>query len=404
MCSSDLSSGGSSSGGNNNLTFENDPKTTLTIEKYLETETGNQPLKGVTFLVTDSSGAVVGSSNGEYVTDENGRIVISKLEPGVTITAKEIKVPEGVVLDSTPKSIQIKAGEGQTLRFYNKEAGTLVIRKLDKLTGKPLAGVEFELTYAEGGFVDAANGHLSSNGRYTTNDAGEIRISGVTGTIVVKEVKCLPGYTIDPATQTQTVKVNPADTQTLTFYNTPGTTLTIQKLVTGTKDQPLAGVEFLITDSSGAFVGPNNGIYRTDEYDRITLIDLAPGTVITAKETKTVDGFVLDGTPKSIEIKEGEAQMLTFYKSPVGGLELIKVNESNQTQRIPNVTFEIRKMDGGLVDTVTTDSSGRVHVSLDAGDYYALETAAAKGFKVDSTPHYFTIRDNETTTDRKSVV
>ena len=198
-----------------------------------------------------------------------------------------------MVLDSTPKSIEIKAGEGQTLRFINKQAGTLVIKKLDKLTGKPLAGVEFELTYAEGGFVDDANGHLSSNGRYTTNDAGEIRISGIVGTIVVKEVKCLPGYTIDPATQTQTVKVNPADTQTLKFYNVPGTTLTIQKLITGTKDKPLAGVEFLITDSSGAFIGPNNGIYRTDEYGRITLSGLKAGTVITAKETKTADGFVL---------------------------------------------------------------------------------------------------------------
>ena len=250
-------------------------------------------MKGVSFLVTDSSGTVVGPDNSEYTTDENGRIVISKLEPGVTITAKEIKVPEGVVLDSTPKSIEIKAGEGQTLRFINKQAGTLVIKKLDKLTGKPLAGVEFELTYAEGGFVDDANGHLSSNGRYTTNDAGEIRISGIVGTIVVKEVKCLPGYTIDPATQTQTVKVNPADTQTLKFYNVPGTTLTIQKLITGTKDKPLAGVEFLITDSSGAFIGPNNGIYRTDEYGRITLSGLKAGTVITAKETKTADGFVL---------------------------------------------------------------------------------------------------------------
>ena len=47
-------------GGGNDITVENIPKTTLTIEKYLETESGNQPLKGVTFLVTDSSGAVVG--------------------------------------------------------------------------------------------------------------------------------------------------------------------------------------------------------------------------------------------------------------------------------------------------------------------------------------------------------
>ena len=379
-------------------TFYNIPANTLTIEKYLETETGNEPLKGVTFLVTDSSGAFVGNSNGEYTTDENGCVVIPGLTPGITVTAKEIKVPEGVVLDSAPKSILIKEGEAQVLRFTNKMAGTLVIQKLDKLTGKPLAGVEFELTYAEGGFVDNANGHLSSNGRYTTNDAGEIRISGVTGTIVAKEVKCLPGYTIDPATQTQTVKVNPADTQTLKFYNVPGTTLTIQKLVTGTKDQPLAGVEFLITDSSGAYIGPNQGIYRTDKYGRITLSGLKPGTVITAKETKTVDGFVLDGTPKSIEIKEGEAQTLTFYNAPVGGLELIKVSSSDETKRIPGVTFEIRGMDGALIETVITGENGRVHVDLDAGDYYAVELKAAEGFKIDATPHYFTIRDNETTT------
>ena len=37
-------------------------------------------------------------------------------------------------------------------------------------------------------------------------------------------------------------------------------------------------------------------------------------------------------------------------------------------------------------------------MDLDAGDYYAVELKAAEGFKIDATPHYFTIRDNETTT------
>ena len=404
--SNSVSSGGASNGGStgpvdgsgNDLTVENIPKTTLTIEKYLETETGEQPLEGVTFLVTDSSGAVIGPNNGEYISDENGRIVIPNLEPGITITAKEIKVPDGVVLDSTPKSIEIKGGEGgQTLRFVNKPTGYLVIKKLNKLTSEPLAGVEFKLSYASGEFVDDAYGHLSSLGLYKTDLNGEIRVP-VVGTIVVEEVRTLPGFTIDPGTKRQVVTVHLADTQTLTVYNTPGTTLTIQKLVTGTKDKPLAGVEFLITDSSGAYVGPNKDIYKTDEYGRIVLSDLKPGTVITAKETATVDGFVLDGTPKSIEIKEGEAQTLTFYNTPVGGLELIKVSESDKSQRIKGVTFEIREMDGGLVDTITTGDNGRVFLPMDAGDFYAVEIEAAEGFKIDSTPHYFTIQDGKTTT------
>ena len=257
--------------------------------------------------------------------------------------------------------------------------------------------MEFKLSYASGEFVDDAYGHLSSLGLYKTDLNGEIRVP-VVGTIVVEETRTLPGFTIDPGTKRQVVTVNPADTQTLTVYNTPGTTLTIQKLVTGTKDKPLAGVEFLITDSSGAYVGPNKGIYKTDEYGRIVLSDLKPGTVITAKETATVDGFVLDGTPKSVEIKEGEAQTLTFYNTPVGGLELIKVSESDKSQRIKGVTFEIREMDGGLVDTITTGDNGRVFLPMDAGDYYAVEIEAAEGFKIDSTPHYFTIQEGKTTT------
>ena len=59
-------------------------------------------------------------------------------------------------------------------------------------SGNLIAGAQFQLTYAGGGFVDNANGHLSSNGLYTTDDKGEIRVSGVTGTIVAKEVKAAP--------------------------------------------------------------------------------------------------------------------------------------------------------------------------------------------------------------------
>ena len=281
------------------LRFYNTPSTTLVIEKYIEGTT--TPIKGVTFLVTDSSGAVIGNSNGEFITDENGRIVLEGLEPGTTVTAKEIKTVEGFVLDGTPKSIKIKAGEVQTLRFYNQKQGGIVIKKLDSVTKKPLSGVQFQLTYADGSYVDADNGHLSSKGLYTTDANGEIRLTGIVGTLVISEVKPLDGYVVDPATQNQTVQVNAEDTQYITFYNTP-----------------------------------------------------------------------------------------------IGGAEIIKVDAADKTKRLGGVTFEIRKMDGGLVQTVTTGSDGRVHIKLDAGDYYALETEAKEGYKLDATPHYFTVEDGKT--------
>ena len=504
------------SGVANTLIFDNEPGTTLIIRKFIE-GTENEPLSGVAFKVVDGNGGAVGPDDGIYYTDKAGEIVLEGIEPGTTVKVREIKTVEGFVLDGTPQDILIKGGEAQQLTFWNKRAGTLVIQKKDSVSGAFIAGAQFQLTYANGGYVDNDNGHLSSNGLYTTDDKGEIRISGITGTVVAKEVKAAPGYVIDQSTQTQTVTVNPLDTQTLTFLNEPLCSLTLTKLdsvtgkpvpgteftvkdgngtvlgryttgkdgtvvvtglvpgstvvvvetkvpngyvlnstpqtiivkngsnsvnsgtvggstggsgntggntnvgggtnggndltfendpktrliiekyITGTTT-PLKGVTFLVTESNGQVLGSANGEYTTDENGRIVIEGLEPGVTIIAKEIRSLDGYVLDTTPKTIQIKVGDAQILKFYNAPVGGLELIKVSESDKTKRLANVTFEIRKMDGGLVDTVTTDANGRVHVSLDAGNYYAVEIESAKGFKVDATPYYFTIKDNEVST------
>ena len=49
---------------------------------------------------------------------------------------------------------------------------------------------------------------------------------------------------------------------------------------------------------------------------------------ITAKEIRAASGYVLDSTPQSITIKEGEAQALTFYNKTDGGLELITKSQN----------------------------------------------------------------------------
>ena len=287
------------SGVPNSLTFDNEPSTTLVIHKYIE-GTENEPLSGVAFKVVDGSGAAVGPDDGVYYTDKAGEIVLNGLEPGTTVVAREIKSVDGFVLDGTPQDILIKAGTVQSLTFWNKRQGALIINKLDAVTKKPLAGVTFKITTAAGEFVPDENGKISSNGLYYTDENGQIILKGVTGTLVVTEEKSIDGYTIEENTRTQTVVVNPNDTQTLHFYNTP-----------------------------------------------------------------------------------------------IGGVEIIKVNEDNHSERIPNTTFEIRKVDDALVDTVTTDKNGRVFVALEDGSYYAKEVTSNKSFRLDDTPHYFEIKDGK---------
>ena len=282
--------------------FGNSAKGALLVKK-VDAGSG-APLSDVEFLVTKSDGSVVGDANGKFVTDSAGTFTVNGIEPGTTLIVKETRAKPGYLLDNTPQTVQVKAGQTVTLEFRNQKQGNLIIHKLsgaDKKT--PLEGVQFKITYADGRVVDAEGGKLSSNGLYTTNKEGQIILSGITGTIIVTEVQSIPGYAIDPNTRSQTIVVNPGD----------------------------------------------------------------------------------------------DTQHLYFYNDPVGGVEIIKVREDDRSVRIPNVTFEIRRMDGGLVDTVTTGKDGRVFVTLEAGSFYAVETDCPKEYKLDSTPHYFEVKAGKAT-------
>ena len=380
------------------LRFGNAPLGSLLITKVSDDEK-REPLSDVEFLLTDSSGNFIGTNNGRYVTNSAGEILVEGLIPGTTVVAREVRAKPGYLLDDSPQYALIRSGETVGLEFRNAPAGNLVIVKRSSSgTHEPLEGVEFKITYADGSYVPDENGQLSSNGLYYTDREGKITISGVVGTVVVTETASIPGYTIDEATRTQTVVVHPNDTQTLYVYNEPETTLVLEKFIKGTDNEPLAGVEFLVTDSSGAVVGPNNGVYITGEDGRAVITGLTPGTTITTRETRTVDGFVLDGSPQSILIQEGQVQTLTFWNSREGGVEIVKVSSADKTERLSDAVFEIRRAsDDALMDTVTTGDTGTVFAPLDEGDYYALELESPSGFKLDSTRHYFTVKDGEVT-------
>lgn len=285
------------------LYFGNSPKGSLLIKK-IDSKT-HKPLSDVQFFVTESDGTVVGDGNGYFTTDSQGTILIEGIDPGTTLVVKETIAKDGYLLDDTPQTAKIQAGQTVTLEFRNQPKGGLIINKLDSVTRKPLEGVEFEITYSDGSYVDAEGGALSSKGLYRTDKNGQIILSDLTGTVVVTETKTIDGYTIHEETRTQTVVINPGDTQTITVYN-----------------------------------------------------------------------------------------------DPVGGVEIIKVNASKTSERVPDTTFEIRRMDDALVGTITTDDNGRAFLALEDGAYYALEIEANPDFVLDDTPHYFEVKDGKVTSLR----
>ena len=197
------------------VTFGNDKMGSLLIVKK-DAVTG-APISDVEFFITDSDGSVIGNANGKYVTDSAGTIRIDGLTPGMTVIAREVRAKDGYILDDTPQTVKVKSNEVVTVEFRNQPKGNLIVVKQDSVTKEPLEGVEFKITYADGSYVDAEGGTLSSTGLYWTDKEGKITISGISGTVVVTEIETIPGYTIDENSRTQTVVVNPNDTQTLYF-------------------------------------------------------------------------------------------------------------------------------------------------------------------------------------------
>ena len=385
--------------------FENMPDGNLLIRKVCATNP-SETLPDAEFKVTYADGALIGDSNGIFRTDENGEIRIEGLKPGKSVVVTEVTAPPGYMIDTQSQTIQIKEGRTVSLTFKNQPKGELIIQKRDSATGQPLPGAEFRVTTAAGCEVglDGVIGDstLTQNGVFTTDSSGEIRITHLTpGAYVLTEIKAPHGYVMD-APSTNVVIGEGGDTQTVVITNTPKGGLVINKLDSVTHE-PLEGVEFTITEADGTVVDDNGGmtssmgLYRTDENGQI-MIDGLVGTFLVT-ETKTIEGYTIheETRTQTVVINPNDTQTITVYNDPIGGVEIIKVNADDTRERIPNTTFEIRRMDDALVDTVTTDKNGRVFLSLENGSYYAVEIESAEGFKLDDTPHYFEVKNGETT-------
>lgn len=177
--------------------FGNSPKGALLVTK-VSTDEEKTPLSDVEFLVTTSDGTVVGDANGKFVTDSSGSFLVEGVDPGTTLVVRETRSKPGYLMDDTPQTAVIQPGQTVKLEFRNQPLGNLVIEKWGRngTSTVPLEGVKFEIKYANGQYVDAAGGTLSSNGIYYTDSTGKIILSSITGTVVVTELESVPGYCI----------------------------------------------------------------------------------------------------------------------------------------------------------------------------------------------------------------
>ena len=380
------------------LTFKNQPKGELIIQKR-DSATG-QPLAGAQFRVTTAAGCEVGldgvigdstlTQNGIFTTDSSGEIRITNLAPGAYVLT-EIKAPQGYVMDAPSTNVVIGEGvDTQTVVITNTPKGGLVINKLDSVTHEPLEGVEFTITEADGTVVDDNGGMTSSMGLYRTDENGQIIIDGLVGTFIITETKTIEGYTIHEETRTQTVVINPNDTQTITVYNDPVGGLELIKVNADDTKERSPNTTFEIRRMDDALVGT----VTTDRNGRVFL-SLENGSYY-AVETESAEGFHMDDTPHYFEVENGETTTLQVENTPVSAI-LIHKTDSATGEGIYGVPFILYDSTNTPVGQYTSDNEGYVLIEgLEAGRYY-LRELENEGYVPDTEKKTVYVESGETT-------
>jgi len=345
------------------IRFGNSPFGSLLITK-LSDDNKRSPIPNTDFLLTYSDGTFVGNDNGIYTTNAAGEILVDGLEPGVTIIVREVRAAAGFLLDESPQHIQIKSGETVHLQFLNKPLGNLIIKKNSSApTQEAVPGAEFEITYADGSYVDAAGGTISSNGRYVTDEHGEIRISGIVGTVVVTEIKSGPGYQLDEANRTQTVTINPGDTQTLQFYNTP-----------------ISKVEFIKVDEN------DRSVRIPDTTIEVRRLDGALVTTLVTSESGQAFAQLEDGSYYAVETVANPKYQLDSitgygYATTVGSCWLAPLVEAGEGV---NMSFLVKRQSkekilSKIAQTTMVNRSRMRDVGDTRQDYEELDSAINSG-------------------------
>ena len=385
------------SGTSKTLTFENIPLSALVVWKY-DSVTG-EAVSNAVFQVkylTGTSGTG-GTVIGTYKTSANGSFTVTGLKEG-TYIVEELSSDSGHVIDSAPQTAYISGKQQDVVQLYfgNSPKGSLLVKKIDSATHKPLSNVEFMVTTADGTVVGDANG------KYVTDSAGTFTITDITPgtTLVVKETRARDGYLLDDAPQTATIKAG--QTVTLEFRNQPQGSLIINKLSSADKKTPLEGVLFQITYSDGSFVDngalSSKGLYRTDKNGQIILSGITGTVVVT--EVETIKGYRIDDASRSqtIEVRANDTQQLWFYNAPTSRILLHTVDKATG-KGIYGAVFLLYDSNHNPIGEYVTDQDGYIYADegLADGRYYLREIKAATGYVLDPELKTIYVRYGSTT-------
>ena len=376
------------------LTIENQKRPNLTVYKH-DADTG-EPIANTVFEVR----AADGHSVDQIKTDSEGKAELKNLLPGV-YEISEKSVPSPYLLDAPSQLATLYPNRDHTVYFENHQKPALTVKKVDSVTGDPLQGAKFHVTYASN---NTGSGEINDLGTFYTDESGQFQLTGLRdGWYKVTEQEPPTGYAIKEATQEVYIKSGTG--KVLTFENIPLSALVVWKYDSVT-DAAVQGAVFQVkylTGTSGTG-GTVIGTYKTSANGSFTVTGLKEGTYI-VEELTSDSGHVIDTAPQTVYIsgKQQDVVQLYFGNSPKGAL-LVKKIDSVTHKPLSDVEFFVTTADGSVVGDANgkciTDSAGTFTITdiVPGTTLVVKETRARDGYLLDDAPQTATIKAGQTVT------
>ena len=376
------------------LTIENQKRPNLIVYKH-DADTG-EPIADTVFEVR----AADGHSVDQIKTDSEGKAELKNLLPGV-YEISEKSVPSPYLLDAPSQLATLYPNRDHTVYFENHQKPALTVKKVDSVTGDPLQGAKFHVTYASN---NTGSGEINDLGTYYTGENGQFQLTGLRdGWYKVTEQEPPTGYAIKEATQEVYIKSGTG--KVLTFENIPLSALVVWKYdsVTG---EAVSNAVFQVkylggTSGTGGTV---IGTYKTSANGSFSVTGLKEGTYI-VEELASDSGHVIDTAPQTAYLsgKQQDVVQLYFGNSPKGSL-LVKKIDSATHAPLSDVEFLVTTADGTVVGDANgkyvTDSAGTFTITdITPGTTLVVkETRARDGYLLDDAPQTATVKAGQTVT------
>lgn len=267
------------------------------------------------------------------------------------------------------------------LTLITPDSGGIEIYKTGD-NGAALAGAVF-------GVKDASSRQI---GTITTNSRGYGSMDGLDpGTYYVQEISAPSGYNLDPTVHT--VNVSLANTATLSLTNSSikGYIAIKKTNADPTKGSyPLTGAVFTIYSGSTPV---DTVTIAADGTGKSKALPLGTYTV---REITAPQGFVA-AADQTVNITAANAVNVSITVPNMPQMGKVRVQKTNAddslgSHSLAGAVFEVRDSAGTLVDTITTDNTGKAESKeLVLGTYSVNEITAPNGFVLNSTPKNVTI-------------